>query len=473
MASWFFDAPAGVKDFKDPHVWHEVMAGEANGIVQTLVSLVKGSSKITQDDVRTISPTLAYVDPVASPPPANAETVGIAPWGGFPRAVERRAPWSFPQDPDDVTGIFRAVEHHGEGDHAPGEFRDFDGTRLDLPVRDRQDEYVEWVVRRDSTGKITKAIFVAEGYDYYDALFDHDEQLVASMYREFTGVSQITADDLRAPRGIRRHLANGKTRLVAEPGHFNPRNRFNIDPGIVHLSHRANSLGAEVNLAGVSGIARKTASGAVIQPGNSELLLCCSEGGNPNRNSDPLIGEQAYTQVLEKRRYTLANPVGLYIAGVDDQRLTLENGDPAPRDWWHVVRGADLWNPEKSRVLRLELEVPASEGIALGDLLVDGNPLKFAGQLAQLLSVHLFVTRWPRTDDSMGPVVRCSATCCRKTGTQELELHDSQTCPPGYEPAFPDLLAAPAGRLGLMGATAPSAAIEAAVLPTARHSRLS
>ena len=439
MADWFFDAPAGMKDFKDPQLWHDEMAREASDIVRELVATATGKKfeDVTDVDIRTVSPTLAYVDPVVSPPPDDAKTVGIAPWGAFPRAVERRGPWQFPHDPDDVTGNYRAVEHLGDEDHQPGEFRDVDGNRLELPVRDRQDEYCEWVVRRNSEGKITKAIFVAEGYDYYSTLFEHDEQQVVAMYQRYTGVTNLSADDLRATRGIYRHTDNGQ-RKVADPGEFNPRNHFNIDPGIVHLSHRANSLGAEVNLAGVSGIARRTVKGTTIQPVNAELLLCCSHGGNPNRNSDPLIGQQAYTQVLEKRRYTLANPVGLYIAAVEEQRLTLENGDVIPREWWNEVRGQDLWDPSKSRVLRLELEVPAGEGIVLGDLFVDGNPLKYGGQLAQVLSVHLFVTRWSRTDGSIGPVVDCLATCCRKNGTQQLVLSGGK-CLQGYTLAFDDL----------------------------------
>lgn len=272
------------------------------------------------------------------------------------------------------------------------------------------------------------------------------------MYQEFTGVPHLSADDLRAPRGIRRHTTDGISWEV-QPGRFNPRNRYNLDPGIVHLAHRANSLGAEVNLAGVSGIARRTVSGTTLQPGNAELLLCCSQGGNPNRNSDPLIGEQAYSQVLAKRRYTLANPVGLYIAAVEDQRLTREDGEPIPREWWRVVRGEQLWNPKKSRVLRLELEVPSGESIVLGDLYVDGNPLKYSGQLAQLLSVHLFVTRWSRADNSIGPIVGCNTTCCRKIGSQELVLSRG-SCGPGYELAFEDLVPSPVTPVSFLDADA-------------------
>lgn len=457
MPQWFYNAPAGMNDFTDPQLWHEEMAREARDIVTILVASAMGKdpSQVTPQDILTVSPTLTYSNPIANEPPPSAETVGISPWGAFPRAVERKAPWSLPHDPDDVTGNYRAVEHRGEEDHRAGTFRDFEGNTLSLRVRDRQDEYLEWVVRRNSDGKIRQAIFVAEGYDYYSALFDHDEQRVVEMYREFTSVSSITADGLRAAKGIKRYFLNGNYQVVAEPGKFNPRNAYNIDPGIVHLSHRANSLGAEVNLAGVSGIARKTVGGSTIATGNPELLLCCSQGGNPNRNSDPLIGEQAYAQVLAQKHYTLANPVGLYIAGVETERLTFETGEPVPREWWRVVRGEELWDPKKSRVLRLELEVPSSEGIVLGDLQVDGNPIKYGGQLARLLSVHLFVTRWTRTDGSIGPIVGCEATCCRKIGTPELVLSAGQ-CSPGYQLAFPDLVSPPMAPISFAAVDAPS-----------------
>jgi hypothetical protein len=228
---------------------------------------------------------------------------------------------------------------------------------------------------------------------------------------------------------------------VVEPGRFNPRNRFNIDDGIVHLSHRANSLGAEVNLAGVSGIARRKASGATLDGQNSEELLCCNAGGNPNRNSDPLISMQAYAQVMGKFHYTLANPVGLYIAAVEEEPLLLpDNQTPVPREWWTVVRGDGLADPQQSRVLRLELQVPQSEGLTISDLLVGGGNVIHAGQIAELITVHLFVTRWKRTTDSVGPIVGCAATCCRRNDSDQLDLSFEPSCRPGSSLAFPDLL---------------------------------
>jgi len=288
-----------------------------------------------------------------------------------------------------------------------------------------------------------KLSFVAEGYDYFSTLFDHDEGRVLELYKEFTGLSELKVDDLRAPEGIYRRRIDGRTETVAEPGAFNPRNRYNINPGIVHLSHRANSLGAEVNLAGVSGIARKKLSGDTLDGSDAEQLLCCNQGGNPNRNSDPLISQQAYRQVLNKYRYTLSNPVGLYIASIEEKGLLLpDNKTQVPREWWREVRGAGIWDAGESRVLRLELSIPASEKLTISDLLIGGQPVKFAGQIAELLNVHLYVTRWLR--DFVGPTVKCDGTCCIEIGTERLVPDAKGQCAGAFELKFPDLVPVPA-----------------------------
>lgn len=424
------------------------MAREASDIITILVgsALHKDPSDVTEEDIAKTRDVLAYADPTKTAPPADAVTIPIQPWKGFPRAVKRRAPWpEFPAmdgDPD-LDGSYRAVEHLGDEDHRAGVFVDNRDRVLHLPVRDRQDEYLEWSAKRNRDGKITKLTFVAEGYDYFSKLFEVDEQRVVELYKEFTKVSTIRADDLRAKDGIYRQLNNGVRRTVAEPGGFNPRNRLNVNPGIVHLSHRANSLGAEVNLAGVSGIARFKADGSQMDASDPEKLLCCNQGGNPNRNSDPLISAEAYKVVLTKSTYTLANPVGLYIAGVADGLLLPDNNTAVPREWWKVVRGRDLWDEKNSRVLRLELEVPEKEKFVVGDLIAGGNQVKYAGQIAELLNVHLFVTVWKRADGSIGPIVKCDGTCCRLRGGSVLEPTDDGKCSEGFEIRYPDLLPVP------------------------------
>ena len=440
---WVFEAPGGEKDFRDPRNWDTAMRGEAQEIVRILVGAALGKDDPTPDEVEANRDAIGYVDPTVTEVPADAETIAVEAWGGFPRAVKRRAPWKeFTHTDADPDGSYRAVEHLGDEDHRPGVFVDQHDRVLHLPVRDRQDEYLEWAAVRNRDNKITKLTFVAEGYDYYSALFETDEERVLDLYKEATGLSSLKVDDLRAKDGVYRRFANGRREAVVLPGGFNPRNRFNINPGIVHLSHRANLLSAEINLAGVSAIARKDAKGNTLDETDPERLLCCNEGGNPNRNSDPLISAQAYKQVLDGFRYTLANPVGLYIAAIEDG-LTMPDdaNSPVPQDWWRVVRGQDLWDIKKCRVLRVELEIPEAEKLTISDLLIGGNPVAYEGQIAKLLSVHLFVTRWKRAGAGIGPIVKCQATCCREHGGQQLRLSDG-TCLEGFDLAFADLLPA-------------------------------
>lgn len=449
MTDWIFDPPGNVKDFSEPAKWHAEMTRQAADIVVLLLASVlnKRPEDVTEADITKHGAELAYANPVEEKVPASAETMAVRAWGGFPRAVVRRGPWNeFAPTETDPNGIYRAVQHLGDEDFAPGIFVDAQNRVLHLPVRDRQDEYLEWNIKQDSDGKISKITFVAEGYDYFSKLFERDEKKVVEIYKDFLGNKSIDADSLRASNGVYRHYDDGRREQVAKSGGFNPRNWHNIQDGIVHLSHRANSLGAEVNLAGVSGIARKIASGATLDGADAEKLLCCNLGGNPNRNSDPLISQQAYAQVLGSFRYTLANPVGLYIAGIDEQSVLLpDNRTPVPREWWSVVRGDDLWDLTKSRVLRLELAVPSSEkGLTVSDLTIGGARIEHPGQIAELLSVHLFVTRWKRADAGIGPVISCAGTCCGQTGSDQLTFADEQgKCQPGWSLRFPDLLDSP------------------------------
>ncbi len=442
---WTFQQPGSVSDFANPGKWHDRMADLCRDIVRSMVAEVLGKmvEDVTQSEVDTLSPKLGYVDPTVEEPPEDADVVNIQAWSGFPRAVER-LDWSdiaSQFDPVDPDGRYRAVEGLGDEDHPRGVFTDFSGTQLSLPVRHRQDEYLEWEVAQDGRS----VAFVSEGYDYYSALFAENEQAVVDLYREHTGNGSITADDLRAPNGIVRWFDDGGRRLVAQRGEFNPRNRFNSDGGIVHLSHRANSLSAEVFLAGNSALARLKADGTLLKGADAEELLCCNRGGEPNRNSDPIISKAAYAQLLLGKRYTLANPVGLYIADVRFDALLMPNGtDPVPREWWHDVRGSGLGDPATSRVLRLELRIPDDETfdgrpLRLGDLRISGGPLRYPGQLAELVSVHLFVTAWSREGGGTGPQVPCRGTCCARGGSPLL-FPTSSSCGGDFSDKFPGLI---------------------------------
>ena len=66
------------------------------------------------------------------------------------------------------------------------------------------------------------------------------------------------------------------------------------------------------------------------------------------------------------QRFTLTDPIGLYIADFEYASLQHPNGEPASRDYWRMTRGKDadpIDDRKGSRILRLHLEIPASEGV--------------------------------------------------------------------------------------------------------------
>jgi len=96
-----------------------------------------------------------------------------------------------------------------------------------------QDEYCEWVVKRDTQRKITEVIFTSEPPEYYSFLFYHSAEsrdLLVQLYREITGVQSIELND-----------------LVDSKGEYDWWNKYNNDHA-VHMQQPNNTLGAQINI---------------------------------------------------------------------------------------------------------------------------------------------------------------------------------------------------------------------------------
>ena len=67
----------------------------------------------------------------------------------------------------------------------------------------------------------------------------------------------------------------------------------------------------------------------------------------------------------------------------DDTGWEEPDGTPVG-DYWRVIRGAP------GAALRVEYEVPAAEGYAVGDIRIGGRPITTGGQLAEhvVMSAH-------------------------------------------------------------------------------------
>lgn len=432
---WTFDTPGWEDSDLPPGVrdeWHKWHAREANDNIMGMLRLV-GS-----DDPSSIP----YVDPSREQIPSDRGRPVSVDWEGFPAKVTAR--FGFGEASlmategkgyEDIVGI--AADGYYAGSQT--------GEKVDCMVRHRQDEYLEWHAER-AAGKLQAVTFVSEGYDYWKFLFENGEhQRVVDYYQQVTGNTTLTRRDLEATEDIYLYSSDGtRVARLVEKGRYNYRNQFNQTAGIVHLSHGANSLGAEVNLAVTSCLPRTDSAGELVTGDRPKRLLCCTAGGDPNRSSDAIIAAGAYGEVTNPnrpKRFTLTNPVGLYIKTFNYSALRLPSGDSAPREWWKVCRGSDASDPNDpwdSRILRLRVEVPKGEQWVLGDLTLGGGPLKHPAQLARLISMHLLVDTWDVADYSTMPIP-CSAGCCIAEGVLS-RYHPGESCSDGAQDAFPGLV---------------------------------
>jgi hypothetical protein len=424
MAGHRFDTPGGVDHEAGESFlarWHEWHALRARSNIADLRKLgARGE--------------IPYANPADEPVPASATTTAV-PWEGFPASVTTR--WG--RGP---TALEQA-ESKGYDDVAAAGAVDETGGEHDCKVRHRQDEYLEWEDLRDGSGRLAAVTFVCEGYDYWSELFSAEPGYVANEFSTSTG-RLVHQDELRAPADL--YYRDGDGNRLGEPfveaGHYNYRNQVNQGPGIRHLSHDANSLGAEINLAVTSCLPRRDQDRKPV-PADPQRLLCCTRGGDPNRSSDPRIAAGAYGLVTtKKQRFTLADPVGLYVRDFDLNGLEIPGQGQPPEEICDVQRGTGdphASDTASNRILRMRIAPPAGATWALSDLrLADGTPLTRGAQLAHLVGMHLLVDHWDA--NSVPEAVDCRAGCCRNSDGLLFPYRPGQRCPDGTVDAFPELV---------------------------------
>jgi hypothetical protein len=229
-----------------------------------------------------------------------------------------------------------------------------------------QDEYLEWFIHRED-GDIVAIDFTTETEHYWQSLFDLDPKLAASCYSKILGVAVQPSD-------------------ISHSKNYNPTNPFNTSKGIVHLIHPSNTLGAELDIACQSTRLRTDSTGAET----NDVVNCLrcrsrSEIGGASRNSDPKIANIVSIKADEGRLITIPDPVGLYIAKLDTSGWKTPDGSN-PQDCWKLLRG----NP----CVRARFEVPGRK-FKISDITIAGQPIMFAGQVAQSVFVKLTAALGP------------------------------------------------------------------------------
>jgi hypothetical protein len=264
-----------------------------------------------------------------------------------------------------------------------------------------QDEYCEWSVRRDAGGNITRIDFTCENPEYWFTLWKVDPNTVLELYRQTLDNPNIQLEDLQL-------TYNGAPVIDPSTGQpaYNPLNKWNsgtrttdASGGAMHLTSTPNNLATELALAGAATVLR--------QMGNSdpEQLVCCGQYGQPQRNSDPHIGQVANQVVAGsggvQNQISLANPVGLYIQMPDFSGYQLPPNAPSdasPQDYWTIVRGSehlDGFGNQYNFILHATYEVPAGLGFTVSDISIQGNPIQWASQIAQTFQIALNPMAFP------------------------------------------------------------------------------
>lgn len=282
-------------------------------------------------------PRAQFFNPEHNPPAADAVEEDIA-WTAFPRNVQRQSA------------------------------SDRQRWRVADSSRDLQDEYCEWSVER-ANNLVKRVTFTCEGPEYWEFLAAVAPDKVVALYQEHV------SSEVR-----REHLFQG--------GRYNRRNRWNnsTSEGAMHLIQGANTLTAEIELAGGASLQRANPDGT-LKTGAAELIAC-SRYGDPERHSDPHIGDRVNAHARTRSDITLANPIGLYFAGIDTSSWTIPDGSDPDR-LWRFTRGSN------GKFLRLVVEPPAGAGFGLSEVEIAGERISFGGQIADNIRIKLtgLVTR--------------------------------------------------------------------------------
>ena len=341
-------------------------------------------------------------------------------WDAFPRAI---ANW-FRGQPDADRQRWRAADTLRA--RANLRYLGEDGVPVGAAevFYRQQDEYCEWFVELEA-GRPRRITFTSEPPEYWQflahgtkpffsredprsELFAGDMTLVEELYREHIDDS-VRAEDLLWPHNVQLLVASdpltGQQVWVpyARKGTYNPFNPWNTLHGAMHLTHPSNSLNAEMHLTGGASVPRVGVDGNAIT--SAHQLVCTTAYGNPNRASDPQIGKVVNDLARRGLSVSLAEPVGLYIADMDESRFR----GPEPSDVagaWRVTRG----DRGRRQILRAVYEPQTGRPVA--DLQIDGQNIQFGGQVADAVQLELTAIARP-----LGVSVRARAPmfggCCR------------------------------------------------------------
>jgi len=362
-----------MKQFSPPGNVNDLPAGgkkKWSDIVQQYFDLVKA-------DTVFFSPLILTA--------AQVPTAKLIPWNAFPKKY-LTIPGPDPAQRFKSTEPLVTKDLHG---------RDYssvystDGTKAGFKAhgiktfrfRD-QDEYLEWKTFRNADGSLKKIVLTCDHPEYWKFIGDYDIDLLVSLYQQIVDPA-VQKQDLLFQTQVYEFDELSRT-IIDRKGKYNPFNKWNTTDGIMHLSHPANYLSAEIALAAGASVIQKDAQGHVITVTD---ILCDKAGGDPERFSDPTIVSLINSLARSQYSVAIANPVALYIHDINPANFTFPAGYTL-KDFWKVTRGDQATN----HILRAEFAAPA--GVKLEDVKISANGytgnLQYGGQIADCINMGIY-----------------------------------------------------------------------------------
>jgi hypothetical protein len=273
------------------------------------------------------------------------------------------------------------------------------GRALELLDRHRrlQEEYLEWRTVRAPGGAITRVEFTTELRDYWRVLAACEPERTIELVGELTGTAvgprQVYGiADPRAAEPSEREAGFAR-KMIEAPSRLNDGRA-----GICFMSHRDNDLAALVKIAAKSAtpcVLRDAVTGRSRCATASETIPLLEGAAMDRRASDPVIVERFGRLAFERCLVAFDDPIGVYIQGVEHTRLRTPDGGPVPPEWFTTGRGLAAAEAAdgRPRTQRLVLEVPASEGLTVSDLVdvATERPIRHGAQIAELVQLRVFL----------------------------------------------------------------------------------
>jgi hypothetical protein len=128
---------------------------------------------------------------------------------------------------------------------------------------------------------------------------------------------------------------------------------------------------------------------------------------------------------------TLPNPVGLYMDHIDLSGWQAPAGIDVA-ECVRIVRGT------AGMIERLVVELPASSGSTVGDLMIGGTPIAYGGQIAECITVKL-VGAAAKLGSTRNAPTNCVARCCVDPADPrrlDRAIPIARPTPPGERDAF-------------------------------------